>query len=73
MFTGHKLFNVWLIATAEIDLTATLIDINGNVDISGTTTFNTVAYTWPSSQGAASTNLQNNINKESGTFIFLGM
>ena len=46
-------------ATAEIDLTATLIDINGNADISGTTTFNTVGYTWPNSQGGASTNLQN--------------
>jgi len=45
-------------ATAEIDLTATLIDINGNADISGTTTFNGVAYTWPGSDGASGASLQ---------------
>ena len=41
-------------ATAEIDLTATLIDINGNADISGTTTLNGIAYTWPGSDTAGS-------------------
>jgi len=57
---GSNSTTLSLAGAAEIDLTATLIDINGNADISGTTTFNTVAYSWPSSQGAASTNLQNN-------------
>jgi len=45
-------------ATAEIDLTATLIDINGNADISGTTTLNGVTYTWPGSDGASGASLQ---------------
>lgn len=36
------------------------LDGSGNLTVTGTTTLNTVAYTWPSAQGAAGTALRNN-------------